>query len=63
MCIYFIKGINQNGYILCLYCGMKKDMHPIYMYIYNMTSQCDDIVLLIQEYIKNANYSLWKTLR
>jgi hypothetical protein len=60
MCMYFTKGINHNGYILCRQCDMVKDIHPIYMYIYNMTSQCDDIILLIQDYIKNAQYCLWK---
>ena len=57
MCMYFTKGINQNGYIMCLHCNMKKYEHPIFSYIYNITSQCDDIVLLIQEYIKNNNYN------
>jgi len=52
MCMYFTNGINQDGYILCRYCNMKKYEHPIFSYIYNMTSQCDDIILLIQDYIK-----------
>jgi alpha-tubulin suppressor-like RCC1 family protein len=54
--MYFTKGINQNGYMLCRYCNMKKYEHPIFIYIYNITYQCDDIVLLIQEYIKINNY-------
>ena len=56
MCMYFTKGINQNGYVLCLHCNMKKDMHPIFTYLLASTSQCDDIVLLIQEYIEINNY-------
>ena len=52
MCMYFTKGINQDGYILCRYCNMMKDNHPIFTYLYNMTSQCDDIILLIQDYVK-----------
>ena len=51
MCMYFTKGINQDGHILCRECKMNKDMHPIFTYIYNMTYQRDDIVLLIQDYI------------
>ena len=47
MCMYFTKGINQNGYMLCLQCKENKNMHSIFMYIYNTTSQCDDIILLI----------------
>ena len=52
MCMYFTKGINQDGYILCRQCKENKDMHPIFIYLYNNTFQCDDIILLIQEYIK-----------
>ena len=58
MCMYYTKGINQDGYILCRQCNMKKDEHPIFMYIYDMTSQCDDIILLIQEYIKVSNNNI-----
>ena len=57
MCMYYTKGINQNGYMLCRYCNMMKDMHPIFIYIYNITYQCDDIILLIQDYIKVDNYN------
>ena len=57
MCMYFTKGINQDGYIMCLHCNMKKCEHPIFSYIYDVTSQCDDIVLLIQEYIKVDDYN------
>ena len=57
MCMYFTKGINRNGYIMCLHCNMKKYEHPIFSYIYNITSQCDDVVLLIQDYIKTSNYN------
>ena len=56
MCMYFTRGINQNGYMLCRQCKKNKDMHPIFIYLYDTTSQCDDIVLLIQEYIKNDLY-------
>ena len=56
MCMYYTKGINQDGYILCRHCNMKKYEHYIFSYIYNITYQCDDIVLLIQEYIKNDNH-------
>ena len=52
MCMYYTKGINQDGYILCRQCNMKKYEHPIFIYIYNNTFQCDDIILLIQDYIK-----------
>ena len=58
MCMYYTEGINQNGYIMCLHCNMGKCEHPIFLYIYDMTSQCDDIVLLIQEYIKIDSYCL-----
>ena len=58
MCMYFTKGIKKNGYMLCKHCNMKKHEHPIFMYIDNMTSQCDDIILLIQEYIKNDIQSI-----
>jgi hypothetical protein len=27
MCMYYTKGINQDGYILCRYCNMMKDIH------------------------------------
>ena len=57
MCMYFTKGIKQNGYMLCSICNMMKDMHPIFIYIYNITYQCDDIILLIQDYIKVDNYN------
>jgi alpha-tubulin suppressor-like RCC1 family protein len=56
--MYFTKGIKQNGHILCRECGMKKDKHPIYTYMCNMTSQCDDIILLIQDYIKSDIYTV-----
>ena len=52
MCMYFTNGIKKDGHMLCIQCKENKDMHPIFIYIYNFTSQCDDIVLLIQEYIK-----------
>ncbi len=58
MCMYFTKGINQNGYMLCLHCNMKKDNHYVFKYIYNITSQCDDIVLLIQDYIKSDTQTI-----
>ena len=58
MCMYFTKGIKQDGYVLCRCCNMKKHEHPIFMYIYDMTFQCDDIILLIQEYIKNDIQSI-----
>jgi len=52
MCMYFTKGIKKKGHMLCMECKKKKNMHPIFTYIYNKTSQCDDIILLIQDYIK-----------
>ena len=57
MFMYYTKGINKNGYMLCLHCKENKNMHHIFSYIYDMTSQCDDIVLLIQEYIKVDDYN------
>ena len=57
MCMYYTKGINQDGYMLCLHCNMKKYEHPIFSYIYDITFQCDDIILLIQDYIKVNNYN------
>ena len=62
MCMYYTKGINQDGYILCRQCNMKKYEHPIFIYIYNNTFQCDDIILLIQDYIKTNTYQSNQTI-